>query len=132
GSRVRDQALASQIAEHPYAERLSYIVKIALRWRGEQVSLDVAVRISEEHGIRYDDVVVDVEVEASAEALGKTHGAASQRPMCLSERNKTAPRPDEALPAEDFFDEEAPAGAQSGGVLGENDAQVVRHREHPL
>jgi hypothetical protein len=52
--------------------------------------------------------------------------------MCVSERDKATPRADETLPAKDFFDEEAPAGAQGCRVLGENEAQFVRHREHPL
>src|SRR5690606_38289567 len=119
-------------AEYPYAERLSYIMKIALGRHREQLALQVANRISEEHGVGNDDVIMHVEVEASAEALRKTDCSASQRPMCVSERDKAPPRADEALPAKDLFDEEAPAGAQSCLVLGENEAQVVGHREHPL
>lgn len=129
---LRYQSLATQKAEYTNTERLSNVVQIALGGCGEQFAPQMAVCISVEHGVGDDDVIVDVKVEASAEALGKADGSASQRSMRITQGDKTPPRADESLPAENFFDEEAPASAQSGGVLGENDAQVVGHREHPL
>ncbi len=77
-------------------------------------------------------MIVDVEVEAPSEPLGKADGAASQLLSCWRRPTRTHPDAQRTLPAEDFFDEDAPHCGERIGALGEEKPKLERDRKHPL
>ena len=91
--------------------------------------------LATEDAVRHGNMVVDVEVKAAAEALGKAYSAAADgrraRGLCLSPGHERRPKLF-ALPTPDFSHEDSTDGAQRSGVAGQEQAQFKGNAQHPL
>ena len=115
-----EQTSAPQPAKNSQLDRVSYRLEIGAVWERELVKDDIrSLRRATEDAVRHGDMVVDVEVEAAAKALGKADSAAADgrgaRGLCLSRWHERRPKL-LALPAPDFSHEDATDGAQRSGA----------------
>ena len=82
-------------------------------------------RRAREDSVDDHDVVVDVEIQRTAESLGELDGAAARAGDAQPPRMAL-------LVAKHLLDEDPSHGAECIGALGEEQAQLVRNAEDPL
>lgn len=89
-------------------------------------------RVSIEKSVGNNDVKVHVEVQATAEALGKADGSAAQFLFRCGRRGEANSDPDGPLPPKDLLDEDAPHCRKRFRLLREHESQLEGDRQNPL
>jgi hypothetical protein len=109
------QAPALEPAQRAQLDYVGDVVEVAAIGKRQLEELRRAVRLTDEDAVRHRDVVVNVEVEATAEALGKADSAASKPSRARASGQPCARLL--VLPAQDGLNEDAPDRAQGSSVL---------------
>jgi hypothetical protein len=92
-----EQSSTLEPAQHSQLDRMTDCVKMGCVGNGELMKDDTlrSWGHAAKDSIRHGDVIVHIEVEVAAEALGKTHGAAADagraRSLCLCACTSDAP-----------------------------------------
>lgn len=123
---IREQSFASQPTLHAHTGVERNVGQVGRIWPPQPVKLSLlSGRRPGEDPIGDDNMIVDVEIEASAEALRKLHGSAAG----LGDAPFAGPL---ALPSKDLLHEDPADGGQGVGTSRQSQPELERDAEHPL